>query len=277
MFTTGLSTTLLLVLLGTTVFFVLASHNLSRSVRENLVVTLLLDDEVDSIAGQKMADILRTERYAASSAYISKSQALAEQTKAMGLDPTEFLEANPFNASIELHLTADYTCTDSIIMVTTHLKALPHIADVLCQRDLVERITRTLNQIGYVMLGLAVLLTIISFTLINNTVRLAIHARRHTIHTMRLVGASWSFIRRPFMVRSLWLGLVSGIIATAIVCGTLVAATRFDTTLAPFAPPTTLAIIAITVVAAGIVLTQLCSFVTVGRYLRMRSGDFHRN
>lgn len=269
MFTTGLSITLLLILLGTIVFSVLVAGNVSRQLRENLVVTILLDDNVDSIAGQRMSDILETKMYASQTCFISKEDALREQSEAMGLDPAEFLDANPFSASIELHLAAEHACTDSILKITRELEAMPNVTDVLCQRDLVERITASLQKAGYILLALAALLTIISFTLINNTVQLSIHSRRHAIHTMRLVGASWSFIRRPFVLSSMRLGLVASLISTAIIVGAAKALMYIDPSLQDFADDVSLMIVGATVIAAGLLLTMMCSYITVSRYLRM--------
>ena len=202
-FTSCISTTLVLLLLGLVVLFGLSAHELSRSVKENLTVTLLLDDDLDTDDAKAFEQRLQLHPYVHTTTLISKEQALEEERERLGTDPTEFLSGqNPYTASIEMTVGADYACTDSLIWIAKELKEMWQVADVIYQRDLVDNLNQTLHKAIMVLAVLAVLLMIISVVLINNTVRLSVYARRQTIHTMRLVGASWGFIRWPFIRRS---------------------------------------------------------------------------
>ena len=208
--TSSISTMLVLVLLGTVVFFVMAANNLSVYVRENIAFSILISDDM------KEADILRyqkelnQEAYVKQTSYISKQQALEEQTEAMGTDPAEFLGYNPFTASIEVKLNAEYANSDSIAWIKDGILSHKGVLEINYPQDLLDAVNRNIRKVSVVLLGLAALLTLISFALINNTIRLTIYSKRFLIHTMKLVGASWSFIRRPFLMRNVWVGMLAG-------------------------------------------------------------------
>ena len=191
-----ISTAMVLILLGLVVFTVLTAHNLSNYVKENLTVTMMLEEDMTNPETQQLCKNLRTRRYISDLHYISKQQALKEQTAAMGTDPSEFIGANPFLGSIEVNLKADYANSDSLRWIEKELKKYPKVGDITYQQDLMDSVNNNLQKISIVLLILAALLTFVSFSLINNTVRLGIYARRFSIHTMKLVGASWGFIRR---------------------------------------------------------------------------------
>ena len=210
-FTTGVSTTLVLILLGTVAFFVLFAQRLSESVKENLTVTVLLREEATDADIARLRSGLQKASYVHALDYVSKERALEEQVKAMGSDPSEFLGFNPFTASFELRMKASYANSDSLSVITAGLKKMPAVEDVLYQKDLVDTVNDNLRRASYVLLGIAVLLALVSFALINNTVRLSIYSGRFVIRTMQLVGASRAFIRRPFMARSFRLGFLSGL------------------------------------------------------------------
>ena len=216
MITLCISTSMVLVLLGLVVFSVLTSRNLSQWVKENLTVTVMLNDEVSVNEAKLLCRDLYHRPYSRNIDYISREQALKEQTQAMGSDPSEFLGMNPFSATLELQLKSDYANHDSLKWISAELKKNPKISDVAYQVDLMDRVNRNLTKINILLLIIAALLTFISFSLINNTVRLSVYSRRFLIHTMKLVGASWGFIRRPFMRRGLAVGIVAAIIAIGV-------------------------------------------------------------
>ena len=217
--TSSISTTLVLLLLGLVVFFVLAAHNLSIYVRENINFSVLISDDMKEADILKLQKRLDKEPFVKQTEYISKKQALKEQTEAMGTDPEEFLGYNPFTASIEIKLHSDYANSDSIAKIEKLIKKNTNIQEVLYQRELIDLVNENIRNISLVLLTLAVVLTLISFALINNTIRLAIYSKRFLIHTMKLVGASWGFIRRPFLRRNIWSGVLAGIMADAILMG----------------------------------------------------------
>ena len=198
--TSSISTMLVLLLLGLVVFFVLTANNLSVYVRENIAFSVIVSDDMKEPEILKFQKALNEKPYVKQTTYISKKQALEEQTQAMGTDPTEFLGYNPFTASIDIRLNSKYANSDSIQWIEKELLANKKVLEINYPQDLIDSVNRNLKKISFFLLGLAALLTFISFALINNTIRLTIYFQRFLIHTMKLVGASWSFIRRPFLV-----------------------------------------------------------------------------
>ena len=146
----------------------------------------------------------------------------------MGSDPSEFLGMNPFPATLELQLQSDYANADSLEWISDELKNNKKVADVAYQVDLMDSVNHTLAKLNILLLVLAVLLTFISFSLINNTVRLSVYSRRFLIHTMKLVGASWGFIRRPFMQQGMLVGIIAALIAILVLGGAMYALYSYE-------------------------------------------------
>ena len=217
--TSSISTMLVLLLLGLVVFFVLTANNLSVYVRENIAFSVIVSDDIKEPEILKFQKALNEKPYVKQTTYISKKQALEEQTQAMGTDPTEFLGYNPFTASIDIRLNSEYANSDSIQWIEKELLANKKVLEINYPQDLIDSVNRNLKKISFFLLGLAALLTFISFALINNTIRLTIYSKRFLIHTMKLVGASWSFIRRPFLVRNVWVGILAASMANAFLIG----------------------------------------------------------
>ncbi len=274
--TSCISTTLVLLLLGLVVLFGLSARQLSKEVKENFTVTLLLDDDLEEAEATKFQRRLNAQPYAKATTLITAEQALKEESERMGTDPSEFLGGdNPYTASIEMNVTADYACTDSLLRITRELKSLWQVADVIYQRDLVDNLNHTLRKATLVLAALAVLLMIISVVLINNTVRLSVYARRQTIHTMRLVGASWAFIRWPFLKRSIGIGLVAAVIAIALLLAGVQWAIAKDEYVATIITQETIVSMVVTVLIAGLLLTFACTWLSVGHFLRMRENEMY--
>ncbi|MBQ9191812.1 MAG: permease-like cell division protein FtsX [Bacteroidaceae bacterium] len=276
-FTSCVSTTLVLLLLGLVVLFGLTARELSRSVRENLTVTLLLDDDLDSLEARSFQQQIDHLPYAHSTTLITAEQALKEETARMGADPTEFLAGeNPYTASIEMNVLADYACTDSLLWISKQLREMWQVSDVIYQRDLVDSLNHRLRQATGILAILAILLTIISIVLINNTVRLSVYARRFSIHTMRLVGASWSVIQRPFLSRSLGIGLTAAILSSALLLGGIHWMMQQDDFAATIITRQTIIIMLATIFAAALLLTLVSTWLCVNHFLHMRENEMYK-
>lgn len=273
--TSSISTTLVLLLLGLVVFFVLTAHNLSVYVRENISFSVLISDDMKEVDILKLQKKLNKESFVKESEYISKKQALKEQTEAMGTDPEEFLGYNPFTASIEIKLHSDYANSDSIAKIEKMIKKNTNIQDVLYREDLIDAVNENIRNISFVLLGLAVVLTFISFALINNTIRLAIYSKRFLIHTMKLVGASWGFIRRPFLRKNVWSGILAAVIADTILMGTAYWAVLYEQELIQVITPQVMIIVCGSVLVFGIVITWLCAYFSINKYLRMKANTLY--
>lgn len=265
--TSSISTTLVLLLLGLVVFFVLAANNLSVYVRENINFSVLISDDMKETDILKLQKRLNNEPFVKETEYISKKQALKEQTEAMGTDPQEFLGYNPFTASIEIKLHSDYANSDSIAKIEKLIKRNTNIQDVLYQKDLIDAVNENIRNISLVLLALAVMLTFISFALINNTIRLAIYSKRFLIHTMKLVGASWGFIRRPFLKRNIWSGVLAAFIADTILMGAAYWLVSYEPELIRVITPEVMLLVSGAVLVFGVVITFLCAYLSINKYL----------
>ena len=273
--TSCISTTLVLLLLGLVVFFVLAAHNLSVYVKENINFSIVISDDMKERDILRMQKSLNKEPFVKSTEYISKKQALKEQTEAMGTDPQEFLGYNPFSASIEIKLKSEYANADSIAKIEKQIRKNTDIQDVLYQKELVDAVNDNIRKISLLLLGLAVILALISFALINNTIRLAVYSKRFLIHTMKLVGASWSFIRRPFLRRNFWTGVLAAALADGILWGAATWLVEREPELLKVITPQVMLLVSVAVLAFGVLITWLCALLSVNKYLRMKAGTLY--
>ena len=273
--TSSISTTLVLLLLGMVVFFVLSANNLSTYVRENIGISVLVSDDMKEPEALKFQKTLNEKSYVKESVYISKEQALKEQTEAMGTDPAEFLGYNPFTASIEIKLNAQYANSDSIAWIEKEILTNKKVMEVSYPQNLIDSVNRNIQKVSLFLLGLAALLTLISFALINNTIRLAIYSKRFLIHTMKLVGASWSFIRRPFLVRNVWIGVLAGFMADAVLLGMAYMLVKYEPQLIEIITPNTLLIVMSSVLVFGLAITFLCAYISINKYLRMKASALY--
>ena len=271
-----ISTTMVLILLGLVVFSVLTAHNLSNYVKENLTVTVMLGDTVSVNDAHRLCRDLYHRPYARNIDYVSKEQALKEQSEAMGSDPSEFLGVNPFVATLELQLKSDYANRDSLQQIAKELRQNPKVSEVAYQEDLMDKVNVNLQKVSLVLLVLALLLTFISYSLISNAVRLGVYSRRFIIHTMKLVGASWGFIRRPFMVDGLIVGIVAAVLAGGGLAAGVWTLFKYEPNLTDIITWQVLVITGIAVLLFGLIITSLCSYISVNKFLRMRAKDLYK-
>lgn len=271
-----ISTTMVLVLLGMVVFFVLSARNLSAHMKENLTVTVMLKDSVTVNDAHMLCRDLYHRPYSHNIDYISKEQAQREQIKELGSDPSEFLGFNPFPATLELQLSSDYANCDSLRWIAREIRRDSRVSDVTYMEDLMDRVNANLSRLSLILLVLAVLLTCVSFSLISNTVRLSIYARRFVIHTMKLVGASWGFIRRPFLRQAVGVGIVAALLANAVLGAGVYALYITQPGLFDIVTWDMLALTGGAVFLFGIVITLFCAWLAVNKFLRMTASELYQ-
>ena len=271
-----ISTTMVLILLGLVVFFVLSARNLSAHMKENLTVTVMLKDSVTVNDAKLFCRSLYHRPYSRNIDYISQEEAQREQVKELGSDPTEFLGFNPFPATLEIQLKADYANRDSLKWITKEIKKDNRVSDIAYMEDLMNRVNANLSRVSIVLLVLAVLLTFVSFSLISNTVRLSVYARRFVIHTMKLVGASWGFIRRPFLKQAVGVGIIAAILANGVLGAGVYGLYLTQPGVSDIVTWEVLAVTAASVLLFGIVITMLCAWLAVNKFLRMKAGELYK-
>jgi cell division transport system permease protein len=271
-----ISTTMVLVLLGMVVFTVLTARNLSSYVKENLTVTVELGDNMTQQERGAAYNRLRVRPYVHQITYISKEQALKENNEEMGTDPQEFVGFNPFPAIFEIQLSEPYANSDSVLRVKKEILSIPKIAEVRYPEDLMDKVNANLSKISLVLLVLAVLLTIVSFSLISNSVRLGVYSRRFLIHTMKLVGASWSFIRRPFLTRAIGVGVVAALLAIIFLGLGIYGLYVLEPDLLTIIGWQELTITGVSVLLFGIIITAVCAYLAVNKFLHMTAGELYK-
>jgi len=215
--TSLISISLVLTMLGLLGLILVNGRQLSDYVREKIGFTLVLHDNVKPDAIKKLQETLNKSNYVKSTRYIDKETAGKELTEQLGEDFTGFLGFNPLFESIEVKLFANYTDTDSLQFLEKKFMSYPQVKEVYYQKDLVQIINENIKKITFFVLVISALLTIIFVALINNTIRISVYSQRFTINTMQMVGASNSFIRKPFLKQSLLMGFYGSVIASAII------------------------------------------------------------
>jgi cell division transport system permease protein len=267
---------MVLILLGMVVFFVLTARNLSAHMKEHLTVTVMLKDSVTVNDAHLLCRDLYHRPYSRNIDYISKEQAQREQSKELGTDPSEFLGFNPFPATLEIQLKANYVNRDSLKVIAREIKKDARVSDLAYMEDLMDRVNLNLSRISLVLLVLAVLLTFVSFSLISNTVRLSVYARRFVIHTMKLVGASWGFIRRPFLRQAVTIGVIAALLACGVLAACVYGLYLTDPKVLEVVTWEVMALTAVSVIVFGIVITVFCAWLAVNKFLRMTAGELYK-
>lgn len=273
--TSTISITLVLVLLGFTILVLFLGKGLSNYVRENMSFSIMLAHD---ITDAQLAEIRRdvdAHSFVQSSRFISREEALAHLIQDLGEDPTELLGFNPAQDAIEVFLRGEYTNSESIANISQLLTQNTNVTDLLYQREAIDLINENLQRIMTILLALAVALLFISFTLIRNTIRLSVYSKRFTIKTMQLVGATGSFIRRPFVQGMMINGIMAGLCANGIIFLLL---TYFGTQYAEIhsiISVVDLIIIFSTVVVLGILISTIAAAFSVNRFLKMDTDDLY--
>ena len=224
--TSVISISLVLTLVGASILFWASAGSVSRYFRENVSVSLILPMDTDSLAAASLLEELSARPDIRSAEYVSREQGAQELKAMLGENFLEVFESNPVPASIDLHLSGESLTKDSLAVLREAFEADPRVREVVYQESLIEALNNNLGRISLVLSAVIILLLVISFALISNTVRLNLYARRFTIRTMHLVGARNRFISRPFIRQALVQGAVSGLIAAGILGGILLSVRR---------------------------------------------------
>ena len=218
--TSIISISLVLFILGIVVLMGILATRLSMYVKENMGFSIVLKENVKESQVKKLQKKLDIAPYVRATQYISKEDALKELEVELGENPKDLLGFNPLQASIEVKLRSDYAHPDSLVWIEKGLrKGTVAIDDIVYQKDLIQLVNDNIRRISFMLLGLAVVLMLISFALISNTIRLGAYSKRFIIHTMKLVGATPAFIRKPFIISNIINGIIGAFIAMALLSG----------------------------------------------------------
>lgn len=267
--TSVISIALVLFLLGLICLMGLLGNKLSVYVKENITFSIVLKDNQREADIKKMQKKLDALPFIKSTEYISKEQAVKELEEELGENPETFLGFNPLKASIEVRLRSDYANPDSLPKIEHYIKQYTSVSDLLYRKDMMEMVHNNMQRIGLILLVLAAMLMAISFVLIGNTIRLLIYSKRFLIHTMKLVGATPGFIRRPFVYYNMVSGVIASLLAIGMLSGFLYYLQSELTGFIQILDMKTLLVVFVLVLILGILLSAVATIIAVNKYLRM--------
>ncbi len=272
---TIISIGLVLFLLGVLGVLLLHAQKLSSYVKENIELSIQLKPDSDSLAVNDLIARVSSAVYVKSARFVSKEEAAIEMKNELGEDFISFLGYNPLYPSIDVRMRADFVDNATIQSFIGSLKTNPLVKEVQYQASLVESINRNLSAITIILLTFSVLLIFVSVALINNTIRISLYSKRLLIKSMILVGATKGFIRKPFMLSSIWNGILGGIISLLLLSGLLYLALQKVPELSLIRDIRLMTIVAGSMLLVGIFLSLICTWFAVNKYLRYRTEDLY--
>lgn len=272
--TATISISLVLFLLGLIVLLALMAKNLSSYVKESLSFDVVLSDDIKDVEVNRILTALDATGFVKSSEYISKETAAKQLEADIGQNPEDFLGFNPLPGLIVVRLHSEYADPAKFSGIEKQIKEIsPGISSIEYRKELMTVVNDNFRKIGIILLGVAFLLLIISFALINNTIRLSVYANRFLIHTMKLVGATAGFIRRPFIKAQVLSGIIAALIAIALLFWGIFYISKNNSDIWKVIDWNSLYIVAGSVFILGIIISLCATFIAVNRYLRMEGDD----
>jgi cell division transport system permease protein len=266
---------LVLFLLGLLGLFILNSKKLADDFKEEIAMTVFFKNEAADTVFTAFKNELKTSKFVKSSVYVTKEQAAKMHTDIIGEDFMTFLGANPLQNSFDIHLKADYINAENIRKIEDHFRANEMVSDIVYDKQLVNLVNDNIKKVSLWILIISGFLALVAVVLINSSMRLSIYANRFIIKTMQMVGATKSFIRKPFIWRSVKLGLAGAICAVIALIGCLLYIDGNYPNLGILENPLSVGIVLLGVLALGIVITWLSTYFATQRYLNLRTDDLY--
>lgn len=274
-FSVVLSVFLVLFLLGTLGLFVINSKRISDNFKEDIVMTIFMKNEANDSIIKAFDEELRLASFAKDYVYVSKEKAAAQHKKVIGEDFMQFLGVNPLQNSFDVHVKADYVTNDSFKKIETRLRKNPMIADVIYDQQLVTLVNDNVKTITFWILVISAIFAVVSVLLINSSMRLSIFSNRFIIKTMQLVGATKSFIRKPFIKRSIMLGMIGAVLAVIALIGILIYVDVNFPTLEIFKDEILIGAVLLGVLLLGALIPWLSTYFATQRFLNLRTDDLY--
>ncbi len=274
--TSAISISMVLFLLGCTITVAMVARQLSDTVLEKIAITIYMGDKASQDEVQALSNFLNSQVYTKSAVFISKEQAINDVCKEIGEDPEEFADYNPLPNTFVVHLQAQYANNDSITIVAQRLTELDCVERVDYQKNMIQTIVRNVNKIAFALLCSTLILLLISYVLIHNTIELLVYSDRFMIHTMKLVGATGHFIRKPYLKQ----GLVIALVAFVLVVLYIVGINHFFSEDLPFNliqldSPSVYVPLFGSLLVCSIVITSIATIFAVNKYLKQGVDDLY--
>ena len=269
------SISLVLLLVGLASMLLVNAKSISDYFKENMQVSVMMKQSVSDDAALAYKSKLDKERFIRSSLFVSKEQGRREMADMLGEDFLDVFETSPIPVSIDITLDARYVSADSLEVVRAEIGKSPLVDEVVYQRSLVDALNANLSRISLILAVFISLMLFISFVLINNTVRLNVFARRFTIHTMKLVGATKSFIRAPFLVQSAFQGVFAAIVSIIVLVGMLFfVKSEFEQLFEVFRLELLLLVAGI-VLMSGLIICVVSTYFVVGKLVSLKKDELY--
>tara|TARA_B100000900_G_scaffold197421_1_gene167099 strand:+ start:3360 stop:4238 length:879 start_codon:yes stop_codon:yes gene_type:complete len=273
---TVISISLVLFMLGILGLVLINAQHLSNYVKENIGFTVMLNKDVKEVDVLQFQKTLDASKWVKSSQYVSQEEAASILQQDLGEDFISFLGFNPLSSSIDIHLHAAHTTSEQMSSIERKLKEHALVKDVVFQKDLVDAVNQNVQKISLILLGFCALLFIIAIALINNTIRLSVYSKRFLIRSMKLVGATHGFIRKPFLYNGLTKGIFGALISILLLMTTLLGIQKEIPELLELQDLPTIGVIMGAMIVIGILMSLLATNMAVGKYLRMNKDDLYQ-
>ncbi len=270
-----ISTSLVLFLLGVTGLFLLNAKRISDFYKENVGLSIYLKNNAKEAETAKFRKQLDASAFIRETRFISKEEAAKEMEKDYGKDFLSILSYNPLPELIEVKVQPDYANSDSITAIQARLEKDPLVKEVNYEKNLLDLVNYNIRQIGFIMLLFSGLLLFVSVVLISNTIRLSVYSKRFLINTMKLIGATKGFITRPFISRSLLQGFIAGALAVMMLCGLIYLLYAEFGDILSFVDANTLLLVFVAILALGMLITMVATYLSVRRYVQLGSDDLY--
>lgn len=270
-----ISISLVLLVIGVACLVIVNAKKASDYFKESMQVSVLMRPEVDEEQAAEYQQSLDGLPFVKSSSLVTREQGAKELADMLGEDFLNVFETSPVPVSVDVTLNADYVSSDSLAVIMPLLENADLVDEVSCQQNVIDALNTNLARIALVMGVFVLLMLFISFVLINNTVRLSVSARRFTVHTMQLVGATRRFIRRPFMKAALWQGIASSFLALAGLAGILALLHRSFPQLFTIFDTEGMIIVGSVVLVCGVAICLLSTFFVVNRLITLKKDDLY--
>ena len=274
-FSSVISISLVLLMVGVASMLLVNTKSVSDYFKESMQISVIMKPEVSDNEALAYKETLDSMKFVRSSVFVSKAQGEKEMESMLGKDFLSVFQSSPVPVSVSVSLDAAYVAPDSLKIIETKISSSPLVDEVVYQQSLVDALNANLSKISAVLGIFIALMMFISFVLINNTMRLTVYAKRFTVHTMKLVGATRSFIRGPFLVRAAFLGLFSSVLALIMLVGILfVIRTEFSQLFEIFTLERLLIVMGI-VVASGLIICVLSTYFVVNRLVSLTKDELY--
>ena len=270
-----ISLSLVLFVIGLLGLVLINAKRLSNYVKENIGFTIMLKEGVNEMEIINFQKILDAADFAKSSTFVSKEQATKDLQNDLGEDFVSFLGYSPLLSSVDVKLNASYANTDSLAVIKTELNDYPVVHTIFYQENLIDKLNSNVNRLSFFLLSFCLLLFIIAFALINNTIRLSVYSKRFLIRTMRLVGATNSFIQKPFLIKGIYQGIYSSIFAIFMLIGSIQLVQSETTNMLNITDLKIIGFIFILIFIFGFFLSWISTFFAVRKFIKQNESELY--